>query len=257
MGEIMGYVSVSTMSKKWGISERTIRNYCALGKISGAFLTGKTWNIPEHVERPDRINKRLPTTLLEILQTEMDGRLSGGIYHKVQIELTYSSNNIEGSKLTHDQTRYIFETNTIGLENQVVNVDDIIETSNHFRCIDIAISNANHILSEKFIKQIHAVLKSGTGDARNSWFTVGDYKKIPNEVGGMTTTSPEDVPERIKTLLSCYNASKKRIYKILSIFTYNLKGFILFRMETDEWGGLFSLKNASGMTSFHSFLVKT
>ena len=79
MGEIMGYVSVSTMSKKWGISERTIRNYCALGKISGAFLTGKTWNIPEHVERPDRINKRLPTTLLEILQTEMDGRLSGGI----------------------------------------------------------------------------------------------------------------------------------------------------------------------------------
>ena len=172
MGEIMGYVSVSTMSKKWGISERTIRNYCALGKISGAFLTGKTWNIPEHVERPDRINKRLPTTLLEILQTEMDGRLSGGIYHKVQI--------------------------------------DIIETSNHFRCIDIAISNANHILSEKFIKQIHAVLKSGTGDARNSWFTVGDYKKIPNEVGGMTTTSPEDVPERIKTLLSCYNASKKK-----------------------------------------------
>ena len=196
-GGTVSYVSVSDISKKWGISERTIRNYCALGKIPDAFLTGKTWNIPEHAERPDRINKRLPTTLLEILQTEMDGRLSGGIYHKVQIELTYNSNHIEGSKLTHDQTRYIFETNTIGLENQVVNVDDIIETSNHFRCIDIAISGARYALSEKFIKQIHAVLKSGTSDARNSWFTVGEYKKLPNVVGGRTTTLPEEVPEKI------------------------------------------------------------
>ena len=251
----MSYVSVSDISKKWGISERTIRNYCALGKIPDAFLTGKTWNIPENAKRPDRINKRLPTTLLEILQAEKDRRLSGGIYHKVQIELTYNSNHIEGSKLTHDQTRYIFETNTIGLENQVVNVDDIIETSNHFRCIDITISNANHILSEKFIKQIHTVLKSGTSDARNSWFTVGDYKKLPNEVGGMTTTSPEDVPKQIKTLLSTH--PRKRIYKILSTFTYNLKGFTLFRMETDESGGLSSLKNVSEMTLFLSLLVKT
>lgn len=148
--------------------------------------------------------------MLEILQTEMDGRLSGGIYHKVQIELTYNSNHIEGSKLTHDQTRYIFETNTIGLENQVVNVDDIIETSNHFRCIDIAISGARYALSEKFIKQIHAVLKSGTSDARNSWFTVGEYKKLPNEVGGRTTTLPEEVPEKIKKLLSSYNTSRKK-----------------------------------------------
>lgn len=91
--------------QKMGYFRKNHRNYCALGKISGAFLTGKTWNIPEHAERPDRINKRLPTTLLEILQTEMDGRLSGGIYHKVQIELTYNSNHIEGSKLTHDQTQ--------------------------------------------------------------------------------------------------------------------------------------------------------
>ena len=216
-GGTVSYVSVSDISKKWGISERTIRNYCALGKIPDAFLTGKTWNIPEHAERPDRINKRLPTTLLEILQTEMDGRLSGGIYHKVQIELTYNSNHIEGSKLTHDQTRYIFETNTIGLENQVVNVDDIIETSNHFRCIDIAISGARYALSEKFIKQIHAVLKSGTSDARNSWFTVGEYKKLPNEVGGRTTTLPEEVPEKIKKLLSSYNTSLKRIPLVLKI----------------------------------------
>ena len=140
----MKYLSVTETAKKWNLSERSVRNYCALGKISGAFLTGKTWNIPEDAQKPDRANKKavLPTTLLEVLSAEKKAKLSGGIYHKVQIELTYNSNHIEGSRLTHDQTRYIFETNTIGIDGGTVKVDDIVETANHFKCIDLIIENA-------------------------------------------------------------------------------------------------------------------
>lgn len=206
---MMKYISVSEMAKKWGISERTVRNYCALGKIEDAFLTGKTWNIPENAERPERVNKsqNTPRTLLEVLKAEKAGAVSGGIYHKVQIELTYNSNHIEGSRLTHDQTRYIYETNTIGFQNESLNVDDIVETANHFRCIDIIIDQASRVLSEKLIKQLHAVLKNGTSDSRKNWFVVGDYKKLPNEVGGRETTSPEQVQTEIKELLRHYNSS--------------------------------------------------
>ena len=220
----MKYISISAVAKKWGIAERTVRNYCAQGKVAGAFITGKTWNIPEIAERPGRINKRIPMTLLDILRREKAGRLSGGIYHKIQIELTYNSNHIEGSKLTHDQTRYIFETNTIGFENQVINVDDIIETSNHFRCIDIVIDNASYALSEKFIKYIHTILKFGTSDVRKDWFTVGDYKKLPNEVGGMPTAKPDDVSDRMKQLLYAYNTLK----------TKNLSDLINFHVQFER-----------------------
>ena len=208
----MKYLSVAEIAQKWNISERSVRNYCAQGRVSGAFLTGKTWNIPENAEKPIRSNKKkeAPKTLLDILQDEKKKKYSGGIYHKTQIELTYNSNHIEGSRLTHDQTRYIFETNTIGVENEVLNVDDVIETSNHFRCIDMIIDNAKTVLSEKFIKELHLILKSGTSDSRNDWFAVGSYKKLPNEVGGMATTSPEDVADEIKTLLDRYNAKQNK-----------------------------------------------
>ena len=134
------------MAKKWNMSERGVRKYCAEDKIPGAFLTGKTWNIPENAEKPKRKNKKSNEhqTLLERLKSEKASYISGGIYHKIQIELTYNSNHIEGSKLTHDQTRYIFETNTIGVENDALNVDDIIETANHFKCIDMIIDNEAH-----------------------------------------------------------------------------------------------------------------
>ena len=158
----MKYISVSEAAKKWGVSERSVRGYCAGGKIGGAFLTGKTWNIPETSEKPDRINKKTdePKTLLEVLKAEKAAKLHGGIYHKIQIDLTYNSNHIEGSRLTHDQTRYIFETNTIGPSDGTVKVDDVVETANHFKCIDMVIDNANYALSEAFIKQLHAVLKT-------------------------------------------------------------------------------------------------
>ena len=211
----MNYLSVADVAKKWNISERSVRNYCSKGRIEGAFLTGKTWNIPENAKKPERMNKRKekPKTLLAILQEEKASKYSGGIYHKTQIDLTYNSNHIEGSHLSHDQTRYIFETNTIGLENEVLNVDDILETANHFRCIDMIIDHAKDVLSEKFIKETHFVLKNGTSDSRKEWFVVGDYKKIPNEVGGMNTTLPEEVAQRMKELLKEYNDKKEKSFE--------------------------------------------
>ena len=202
----MQYISVAETAKKWNISERSVRNYCAQGRVPDAFLTGKTWNIPENAEKPERANKRVkaPRTLLDILQEEKAKKYAGGIYHKTQIELTYNSNHMEGSKLTHDQTRYIFETNTIGMENEVLNVDDIIETANHFRCIDLIIDNAKATLTEKFIKNIHLILKNGTSDSRKDWFAVGNYKRVPNEVGGMATASQEEVSTKMKVLLGEY-----------------------------------------------------
>lgn len=204
----MRYLSVAEVAKKWGISERSVRNYCANERIPGAFITGKTWNIPEDAVKPARINKKNtePETVLEVLRDEMVHNISGGLYHKTQIELTYNSNHMEGSRLTHDQTRYIFETNTVGADEGVLHVDDIIETSNHFRCMDKIIQKAEIKLTEKFIKELHLILKSGTSDSKVSWFAVGDYKKRPNEVGGMTTTLPENVGSEMKSLISKYNA---------------------------------------------------
>lgn len=208
----MNYLSVAETAKKWNISERSVRNYCAQERIPGAVLIGKTWHIPENAEKPARSNgKKTPVeTLLSILQEEKRTKYAGGIYHKTQIDLTYNSNHIEGSRLTHDQTRYMFETNTIGVENEVLNVDDVIETSNHFRCIDLIIDHAASTLSEYFIKKLHHILKTGTSDSRKDWFAVGEYKRLPNEVGGMQTSLPEEVADRMKALLSDYNAVPKK-----------------------------------------------
>ena len=209
----MRYLSVNETAKKWNISERSVRNYCAQGRVDGAFLTGKTWNIPEDAKKPERSNKRKEQpTLLDILQEEKVSKYPGGIYHKTQINLTYNSNHMEGSRLTHDQTRYIFETNTIAVENEVLNVDDVLETANHFRCIDMIIDHAKSALTEKFIKELHQILKSGTSDSRKDWFAVGDYKKLTNEVGGMETALPEEVADKIKALLTEYNAKEEKTF---------------------------------------------
>ena len=210
----MKYISVTEFALKFGISERTARNYCALGKIEGVILVGKTWNIPADAELPGRKSRqRKATPLLIALRQEMEAKLKGGIYHKTQIDLTYNSNHIEGSRLTHDQTRYIFETNTIGIEGESVRVDDIIETTNHFRCIDLIIDRAEERLTESLIKELHLILKSSTSDSRKDWFTVGDYKRLPNEVGGNETTAPEDVHREIKALFKEYNAKKRKSFE--------------------------------------------
>ena len=221
----MKYLSVSEIAKKWNISERSVRNYCALGRISGAFLTGKTWNIPEDAQKPVRVNKKvvLSTTLLEVLSAEKKAKLSGGIYHNVQIELTYNSNHIEGSRLTHEQTRYIFETNTIVIDGGAVKVDDIVETANHFKCVDMIIENAKKPITETFIKELHCTLKSGTTDAREDWFAVGDYKRLPNTIGDMFTAQPEEVAQKMKELLSEYNAKKEKTFDDLLDFHYKFE----------------------------------
>ncbi len=249
----MRYLSVTDIAKKWNVSERSVRNYCAQGRVNGAFLTGKTWNIPENAEKPERTNKkRMPITLLEILQEEKRNGYSGGIYHKTQIDLTYNSNHMEGSRLTHDQTRYIFETNTIGIENEVLNVDDVIETVNHFRCIDMIIDNAKAVLTEKFIKEIHFILKNGTSDARKEWFAVGGYKKLPNEVGGMDTTLPENVSSEMKELLKEYNAAKEKTFEDILDFHVKFEKIHPFQDGNGRVGRLLMFKECLkyGMVPF-------
>lgn len=214
----MEYLSVSKIAEKWSISERSVRNYCAQGRIADAKLIGKTWYIPEEAEKPERIKRKAALSLLQILREQKDARIRGGIYHKVQIDLTYNSNHIEGSRLTHDQTRYIFETNTIGFENEAVNVDDVIETTNHFRCIDMIIDQAGNALTERFIKELHRTLKTGTSDSRKDWFAVGEYKKLPNEVGGSDTTLPENVACEIQKLLREYNALSSKTFEDIVAF---------------------------------------
>ena len=215
----MEYLSVAKMAEKWDISERSVRNYCSQGRIAGAKLIGKTWYIPEDAQKPERTNrKRKEPALLQILREQKASKISGGIYHKVQIDLTYNSNHMEGSRLTHDQTRYIFETNTIGFENEAVNVDDVIETANHFRCIDMVIDQAGNALTEKFIKELHFVLKTGTSDSRKDWFAVGEYKKLPNEVGGSDTALPEEVAGKMRDLLSKYNALPVKSFEDIVAF---------------------------------------
>ena len=240
----MKYVSVAQIAKKWGVSERTVRNYCAEGKIPEAFLTGKTWNIPEDAQRPDRVNKKSdePETLLDVLRTEKASGTKGGIYHKVQIELTYNSNHMEGSRLTHDQTRYIYETNTIGVEAGTVNVDDIVETANHFRCIDMVIDSAGQMLSEPFIKTLHRTLKNGTSDSRKDWFAVGEYKKIPNEVGGRDTTAPEEVPTEMKQLLASYNRKPDKTLEDLIAFHVAFESIHPFQNGNGRVGRLILFK---------------
>lgn len=240
----MNYLSVADVAKKWNLSERSVRNYCSKGRIEGAFLTGKTWNIPENAKKPERMNKRKekPKTLLAILQEEKASKYSGGIYHKTQIDLTYNSNHMEGSRLTHDQTRFIFETNTIGIENEVVNVDDIIETTNHFRCIDMIIDHVKTELNEKFIKELHFILKSGTSDSKKDWFAVGDYKKFPNEVGNMKTPLPEEVDNLMKDLLKEYNSKKEKTFEDILDFHVQFERIHPFQDSNGRIGRLIMFK---------------
>lgn len=217
------YISVRQASISWNISERSVRNYCALGKIQGAVLKGGTWMIPEDAKKPVRINEKANKNyLLERLREEKNHAIKGGIYHKIQIDLTYNSNHIEGSELTHDQTRYIFETRTIGVEKvtDAIKVDDVIEAINHFAMIDRVIDFANYELSEAFIKELHKILKTGTSDSRLSWFSVGDYKKRPNQIGDSETTAPKLVPQEMKKLLDDYN--KKDTHSIEEIIEFHV-----------------------------------
>ena len=239
----MEYISVIQFAEKYGISERTARNYCAQGKIDGAFLIGKTWNIPFDAIVPKRrAAKEKLSPLLITLREQKASRLKGSIYHRTQIDLTYNSNHIEGSKLTHDQTRYIFETNTIGITDHTVNVDDILETVNHFRCIDYIIDHAEERLTENFIKYLHLLLKSGTSDSRKDWFAVGEYKRLPNEVGGQETCPPEDVHKRLKALLTEYYHNRRQSFEDILNFHVRFEQIHPFQDGNGRVGRLLMFK---------------
>lgn len=250
----MKYVNVNEIAAKWNLSERSVRNYCTHGKIPGVILDGKTWKIPEDAVKPVRKKRaeKIANDLLTRLKMEKKAGIPGGIYHKVQIELTYNSNHMEGSRLTHDQTRYIFETNTIGIQDEIVNVDDIVETASHFRCIDQIIELANYPLSEAFIKQLHYILKSGTSDSRKTWFAVGEYKRFENEVGGSATAKPADVPGEMRNLLSRYNLSKQKTLKEIIQFHYEFEKIHPFQDGNGRVGRLIMFKEClrNGITPF-------
>lgn len=240
----MEYSSVAEIAEKWNMSQRSVRHYCASGRVEGAVLIGKTWNIPKDAQKPERANKKAgkATPLPEILQEEKRRKYSGGIYHKTQIELTYNSNHMEGSRLTHDQTRYIFETNTVGVEKEVLYVDDVIETVNHFRCVDLIIDTAKAALTEKYMKELHFILKTGTSDARREWFAVGEYKKRPNEVGGRETTKPSEVAEKMKQLLEAYNQKKEKTLEDILEFHVNFEKIHPFQDGNGRVGRLIMFK---------------
>lgn len=239
----MDFISVKEYAERYSMSERTVRNQCAQGKILGAVLVGKTWMIPASFS-PDQVvkSKGRPSALLKALQEQMSMKMKGGIYHRTQIDLTYNSNHIEGSKLTHEQTRSIFETHTVGMSDGTVRVDDIMETVNHFRCVDMIITHAQDALTEQFIKELHATLKSGTSDSTKDWVKVGDYKLLPNEVGGMETCSPEEVSHEMKSLLKAYHSKKKRSFDDLLDFHKKFEAIHPFQDGNGRVGRLILFK---------------
>lgn len=240
----MKYLTSTEISQIWNVSERSVRNYCASGRVFGAYLNGKTWMIPENALKPKRQIRHVAKmpSLLEVLLREKEQSIKGGIYHKLQIEMTYNSNHIEGSRLTHDETRYIYETHTIGLTHKSVNVDDIVETVNHFRCIDLSIDSAKRKLSEAFIKQLHLILQTGTSDSTKPWFMVGDYKILPNEVGDHKTTMPEQVKNEMKKLVDKYNQKETHTFEEIVEFHVNFERIHPFQDGNGRVGRLIAFK---------------
>lgn len=213
----MKYLTCEEFAKKWNISIRSVQGHCQKGNIYGARLQGRAWLIPADAERPKRKSraKGRPNSILAALKAEKRGGVRGALYHQLQVDFTYNSNHMEGSRLTHEQTKWIFETLTIGKLAENLPIDDIVEAANHFRCIDFVIESATAALTERYIKTLHNQLKSGTVDSRREWFSVGDYKKLDNVVGEMETCPASEVGSEMAKLLSDYGASSKSLTDIL------------------------------------------
>lgn len=222
--------------------------------MPGAFLTGKTWNIPADATKPARSNSKGSgaTHLLARLREEKAAKVKGGIYHKVQVELTYNSNRIEGSRLSLDQTRLVFETATVGAQDQSVRVDDIVETQNHFSAIDYIIDRAQDPLSEGMIKELHRILEVGTTDSAKEWFAVGKYKRLPNEVGGRKTVLPEDVGREVGRLLGEYGVRSKHTMEGIIAFHVGFERIRPFQDGNGRAGRLIMFKEclANGVVPF-------
>jgi Fic family protein len=214
----MNYATIEEIAAKWGITTRQVRSYCANNRIPGATLEQGEWRIPANATKPERKRRRtFPTTILGVLEAERSSRISGGLYHRLQIDITYNSNHIEGNRLTHEQTRWIFETKTIGKIGADVPVDDIVETANHFRAVDKVIITATSALTEAYIKRLHEILKSGTSDSRKDWFAVGEYKRLDNVVGDMETCPAKDVHREMAALLAWWRSADKTFENLLDL----------------------------------------
>ena len=229
----------SDLTKVLGISSRTVAKISKGERIAGNVLKkiADYFGCLVH----DLYCEVCDNPILQVLREEMEIKLSGGLYHETQVRLTYNSNRIEGSKLSEDQTRLIFETNTIGAE-EGVSVDDIIETSNHFRAIDYVIAHAEEDLTEVFIKELHYILKTATSDSRISWFRVGDYKSKPNTVGGMPTISPNHVCDEMQKLLSWYENIPSKTFENIVEFHYHFEKIHPFQDGNGRVGRLIAFK---------------
>lgn len=198
IAEVLGVKSTTISKYESGILEPNIES---LKKLSELFNVSIDELLKDDNFDVSKIN------ILDILREQKNMKLKGNLYHNTQISFAYNTNHIEGSKLTEDQTRYIYETNTLlASKDTIIGIDDILETANHFKLVDYMLDIADKKLTEKMIKEFHKILKEGTSDSIKEWFIVGDYKKLPNEVGGLKTTEPKNVERDMKKLLEWYNS---------------------------------------------------
>ena len=238
----MEYQTVEETAERWGITARQVRTYCTSGRIAGAIPSGRTWRIPVQAEKPVRKSRHsYPKTVLGILDAERKARLSGGLYHQLQIDFAYNSNHMEGSRLSHEQTRWIFETQTVGELSEDISVDDIVETANHFRAVDEVIRTAGAALTEAYIKRLHEILKSGTTDSRRAWFVIGDYKRLANTVGDRDTVPPARVRGEMANLLAWYGKTA-HTFDDLAAFHVRIEAIHPFQDGNGRVGRLILLK---------------
>lgn len=239
-----GEITKEKLKKETGISSATIAKLSKNEEISMAtiqtlcdFFDCQPGAIMSYEKE---INK---DSILFKLKEEMEMKLKGGLYHQTQIRLAYNSNHMEGSRLTEDQTRSIYETKTIGITEGSEKIDDIIETVNHFRCFDYIISIADKDLSEDIIKHIHLLLKNGTSDSQKEWFAVGDYKKRPNVIGDMIeTTHPSKVAAETKKLLQAYRENSNITFEDIIDFHYKFEKIHPFQDGNGRVGRLIMFK---------------
>lgn len=232
-------ITRTELAKETGISSRTIAKIGRGERLSNRTLA----KIALYLDcEPENLCEVIADNIiLQILKDEKSIRMPGGLYHELQVRMTYNSNHIEGSRLSEDQTRLIFETSTVDV-GEGIPVDDIIETVNHFRAIDYVIDHAEDPLTEDLIKELHRILKQSTRDSALPWFAVGDYKKRANVVGGRETTKPKDVPTRMRSLLSDYELLDTVSVHDIIAFHYAFERIHPFQDGNGRIGRLISLK---------------
>ena len=229
----------SDLTKLLGLSSRTVAKIGKGEKLSRGVMK-KLADLFE-CKSEELCREVSDNPILQTLREEKEAKISGGLYHELQVRMTYNSNHIEGSRLTEDQTRLIFETNTLNI-GDCVPVDDVLETVHHFRAIDYVIDSADQVLTEDIIKELHYILKHDTKDSTLDWFAVGDYKKRPNVVGGRETAKPKDVPVQMKKLLDEYNATQGITVNDIIAFHAEFEKIHPFQDGNGRVGRLIALK---------------